>query len=368
MKHILFVTNFPSPYKVDFYDELSKSVQLTVLYSDKIEDQLHRDKDWFTESKTGFRSVQLKKQVAHFLGENLCLDVIDWLKKPYDAIVVCGYSSPTSMLSMAYLRLRRIPFYIQVDGGLIRPDSRLKFLYKKLLVSSGSYWISSGQGTTKYLAHYGAKEAATFEYPFTSLWEKDILQTSPSREEKQQLREKLGMQEEKIVLYVGRYDPKKGMDDLLHAVPSLDNGTGVYFVGGEPTQEHLNWCRENCAENVHFVGFTKKDALADYYKAADVLVLPTWSDVWGLVVNEAMSFGLPVITTDQCVAGVELIRDGENGYIIPAKDRKALADSINRLFARDYRQMGANALEAIRPYTIENMAKIHVDIFNRQEK
>ena len=45
MKHILFVTNFPSPYKVDFYDELSKDVQLTVLYSDKIEDQKHRDKD-----------------------------------------------------------------------------------------------------------------------------------------------------------------------------------------------------------------------------------------------------------------------------------------------------------------------------------
>lgn len=368
MKHVLFVTNFPSPYKVDFYDELSQYMQLTVLYSDKIEDQTHRDKAWFTESKSGFRAIQLKKQVASFLGENLCLDVIDWLKKPYDAIVVCGYSSPTSMLSMAYLRTKKIPFYIQVDGGLIRPDSKLKYLYKKLLVSSASYWISSGRNTTEYLVHYGAKKENTFAYPFTSLWEKDLLQQIPDVEEKRKLREKLGMTEEKILLYVGRFDPKKGMDDLLHAVPSLDPRAGVYFVGGEPREEHLNWCRDHGVKNAHFVGFTKKDALAEYYKAADALVLPTWSDVWGLVVNEAMSFGLPVITTDQCVAGMELIRQGENGYIVPIQDQKVLADTINLLLQQDLQAMGAAALETIRPYTIENMAKVHVDIFEQQEK
>lgn len=368
MKHVLFVTNFPSPYKVDFYDELSKSMELTVLYSDKIEDQTHRDKAWFTQGKGGYRSVQLEKQVASFLGENLCTDVIGWLKKPYDAIVVCGYSSPTSMLAMAYLRMKKIPFYIQVDGGLIRADSKLKYLYKKLLVSSASYWISSGKYTTRYLAHYGAKESATFEYPFTSLWEKDILGCLPSEAEKQTLRQKLGMKEKKILLYVGRYDPQKGMDDLLHVSPDLDREAGVYFVGGEPRQEHLDWCRENGGDRVHFVGFTKKDALADYYKAADALVLPTKSDVWGLVINEAMSFGLPVITTDQCVAGMELVKNGENGYIIPVNDNTALTEKINTLLAGNYRKMGEAALEAIRPYTIENMAKAHVDIFTRQEK
>lgn len=368
MKHVLFVTNFPSPYKVDFYDELSKYMQLTVLYSDKIEDQLHRDKNWFTEAKGGFRAVQLEKKVASLLGENLCLDVLDWLKKPYDAVVVCGYSSPTAMLAMAYLRGKKIPFYIQVDGGLIRPDSRLKYLYKKLLVSSASHWLSSGKCTTKYLAHYGAREEDTFEYPFTSLWEKDILKQLPSREEKQTLREKLGMTEEKILLYVGRFDPKKGMDDLLHAVPELEEEAGVYFIGGEPTKAHLDFCREKGVTNAHFVGFTKKDALAEYYKAADALVLPTKSDVWGLVINEAMSFGLPVITTDQCVAGMELVKNGKNGYIIPVDAPKALIEKTNVLLNQDYRQMGANALESIRPYTIENMARTHVEIFTRQEK
>ena len=172
------------------------------------------------------------------------------------------------------------------------------------------------------------------------------------------------MQEEKIALYVGRYDPKKGMEDLLHSVPNIAADTGVYFVGGEPNDAHLSFCKEKGITSAHFVGFKKKEELADYYKAADVLVLPTWSDVWGLVVNEAMSFGLPVITTDRCVAGMELVQDGVNGYIISIRDRAALAEKINLLLSSDYRAMGEKALETIRPYTVEHMAKAHVEIFS----
>jgi glycosyltransferase involved in cell wall biosynthesis len=112
------------------------------------------------------------------------------------------------------------------------------------------------------------------------------------------------------------------------------------------------------------VGFKKKEELAQYYKAADLLVLPTWSDVWGLVVNEAMAYGLPVVTTDRCVAGVELVENGVNGYIVPVRDGDALAAAINRVLSEDYRAMGRASLEKIRPYTIENMAKAHVDIFS----
>jgi glycosyltransferase involved in cell wall biosynthesis len=338
------------------------------LFADRKEDQAHRSKDWFVQGEGCFKAVQLEKKVASTRDGNLCLDALKWLKEPWDAIVLCGYSCPTLMLAMAWLRAHRIPFWMAVDGGLVRADSRAKYLFKKLLVSSASGYLSSGKATTKYLLHYGAKEQAVYEYPFSALREKDILKEAPSWEEKRMLREKLGMTEEKILLYVGRYDPKKGMDDLLHAIPRLDPDCGVYFVGGEPTQAHLDWCRENGITNAHFIGFTKKDALAEYYRAADALVLPTWSDVWGLVVNEAMSFGLPVITTDQCVAGMELIQDGINGYIIPVDDNDALIEKTNLLLQQDYRNMGAAALEAIRPYTIENMAKIHVDIFQKQER
>lgn len=362
MKKVVFLTNYPSPYRVQFFDELGKYMDVTVLFSERKEDKTHRSADWYIQSQGNFKIVQLTR-TAMVRGRDLCLDVTKYLKLDWDAIILCGYSSPTIMYAMSWLRMKKIPFYMEVDGGLVREDSKLKYQFKKTLVSAATYWISSGKQTTKYLVHYGAKEAQVFHYPFTSLWEKDILEKVPSDAEKQQLRKELGMSGEKILLYVGRYDPRKGMDELLHITPKLDENTGVYFVGGEPKEEHLTFCRENGVKNAHFVGFKKKDELALYYKAADVLVLPTWSDVWGLVINEAMAFGLPVITTEKCVAGMELVENGVNGYIVPIQREEALLEACRRILQEDYRKMGETALETIRPYTVENMVKAHVEIF-----
>ena len=157
MKRVLFVTNYPSPYRVHFYDELGKYMDVTVLFSDRAEDKTHRDAAWFVSGEGGFRKVQLTRRIAGWGKRNLCADVISWLKKDFDAIVICGYSSPTAMLAMAWLRMKGIPFYMEVDGGLVRQESRAKYLYKKLLVSAPSCWISSGAHTTDYLVHYGAK-------------------------------------------------------------------------------------------------------------------------------------------------------------------------------------------------------------------
>lgn len=363
MKRVLFITNYASPYRVCFYDELAKYMDVTVLFSDRIEDKKHRSADWFISGEGRFKAVQLERRVASMGGRDLCLDVTKWLKQDWDAIVVCGYAYPTTVLAMAWMRLHRIPFYMEVDGGLIRESSGPRYWFKRLLVSQATAWISSGGYTTKYLVHYGAKESKTHLYPFTSLWEREIPAAVPSADEKRKIREKLGMGEEKIVLYVGRFDPKKGMDDLLQVTPELEKCAGIYFIGGEPTEVHQAFCEERGLKNVHFVGFKKKEALEEYYKAADLLVLPTKSDVWGLVINEAMAQGLPVVTTDKCVAGVELVKDGVNGYIVPVDDNDALAEAINRVLSEDYRKMGQASLEAIRPYTIENMAKAHVEIF-----
>lgn len=363
MKRVLFLTNYPSPYRVNFFDELGKLCDLTVLYFAK--PTAYRDENWFVQSRGYFKAVQLGKKKLSFRGKTVCLDVTDWLKQSWDAIVVCGYSFPTTILAIAYLRRRKIPFYMEVDGGLIRETSGAKYQFKKSLVGAANWWLGTGNHTADYLVNYGAKREQVYTYPFTSLYEADILPAPLMQEEKRQLRAELDMPEEKIVLYVGRFTEAKGMDALLHAVPELDKNAGVSFIGGEPTKEHLAYCEEHSLENVHFIGFKKKDELMQYYKAADLLVLPTHSDVWGLVVNEAMACGLPVITTDKCVAGMELIESGVNGYIVPAKQHTSLVEAVNQVLRSDYAQMGAAALETIRPYTLENMAKVHMDIFER---
>lgn len=362
MKRVLFLTNFASPYRVHFFDELSKYMDVTVLYSDRVEDIKHRNAAWFEEGEGSFHPVQLTKAAA--VGEeNFCPDVIPWLKKGYDAIVIGGYSSPTAILAMAYLRLHRIPFYMEVDGGLIRQESKGKYLVKKMLVCMANQWLSTGRYTTKYLVHYGAKEERITSYPFTSLYEKDILPEVISQKEKQSLRAELDIREKHMVLAIGQFIHRKGFDVLMHAAKALDESVGIYIVGGEATEEYLKLREELAVKNVHFLGFQKKDRLAQFYKAADLFVLPTREDIWGLVINEAFGYGLPTITTDRCVAGLELIEDGINGYVVPVEDAQALAEKIQAVLASDMEQMGTAALEKIRPYTLENMAKTHAEIF-----
>ena len=148
MKRILFVTNYPSPYRVNFFDELGKNAQVTVLFSDRIEKKTHRDAQWYVEGSGNFQAVQLKRRVFSQGGKDLCVDVCRWLKKSWDAIVVCGYAGPTVMLAIAYLKARKMPFYMEVDGGLIRPDSPLKYRFKRSLVSSASRAFCASGGSS----------------------------------------------------------------------------------------------------------------------------------------------------------------------------------------------------------------------------
>ena len=368
MKRVLFITNIASPYRVCFFDELGKNLDVTVLFHDSLDEHRNRAKEWFEPGTGGYHSVQLCNCIAKFGGERLCVDVINWLKKPFDAIVVCGYSSPTVMLAMAWMRLHRIPFFMEIDGGLIREDSKLKYGIKKRLVSLANAWLSSGEYPTEYLVHYGAKRERVFAYPFSSLWEADLRETVVPEDEKRALRRELGIEEEKMVLTVGQFIPRKGFDVLLRAAASLDPQTGIYFVGGEPTEEYLQLREKLGLSHVHFLGFRKKEELARYYQAADLFVLPTREDIWGLVVNEAMAYGLPVVTTDKCVAGRELVEDGVNGYLVPAENASVLAEKIAAVLAGDPAAMGAASLEKIRPYTIENMVRAHVEILNQTNR
>ena len=366
MKRVLFLTNFASPYRVHFFDELGKYMDVTVLYSDRVEEIKHRNADWFENGDGGFHAVQLNR-VASVGDENLCLDVLPWLNKKYDAIVIGGYSSPTAVLAMAYLRMRRIPFWMEVDGGLVRQESKLKYFVKKRLVCLAKQWLSTGEHTTRYLVHYGAKAEKVQDYPFSSLYERDILPNAISGEEKQTLREELAIPEKHMVLAIGQFIHRKGFDVLLHAAKDLGEDTGIYIVGGEATEDYLKLRTELGLQNVHFLGFQKKGRLAQFYKAADLFVLPTREDIWGLVINEAMAYGLPVITTERCVAGLELIEDGVNGYVIPVEDPAALAEKIKAVLASDLQQMGEASLRKISPYTLENMAKTHAEIFESEK-
>ncbi|GMK41167.1 hypothetical protein PCCS19_42230 [Paenibacillus sp. CCS19] len=364
---VLFTTNIPSPYRVDFFNELGKYCDLTVLFESQTDKS--RDANWLADKVTKFNAVFMKG-IKKGSADAFCPEVLKYLSlKKYDVIVIGAYHTPTGMMAIQYLKMRNIPFILSSDGGMKKTEHRINYRIKKYFISSASAWLSTGAITNEYLEYYGAKKEKIYVYPFTSIKKAMILEKPLSTEEKLKIRRELGMLEDKIVLSVGQFIHRKGYDVLLEACKDLDNNIGIYIVGGQPTEEYIRLKHEFELTNVHFIDFMKPPQLAKYYQASDLFVLPTREDIWGLVINEAMSQGLPIITTSKCVAGMEMINGEENGLIIPINDVDQLQTGMVKLLnSVNYDQRCINNLNTSHEYTIEKMAVRHIEVFMKIRK
>ena len=359
---ILFLSNIPSPYRMDFFNELGKKVDLTVVFEAEMHEKLN--KSWFTGCQKNFKCIFLKKGTIE--EKKINFKIFKYLKKNhYDFVVVTNYAYLTEMLALIYIKFRKIPYLLEVDGGLIREESKIKHLFKKFLISNAPGYISPSESTDEFLIHYGADSKKIYRYNFTSLRNKDILDHPVEKDEKLAIRRKLNIREDKIILSVGQFIHRKGFDVLIDSAKNLSADYGIYIIGGSPIKEYIDLINKYNLKNIHFIGFLNKDELANYYLASDLFAFPTREDIWGLVINEAMAKGLPVITTDKCVAGLELIENNINGFIVPIEDADALCSKIKLITENiDLREkMQENTLEKISQYTIENMTNRHLEIF-----
>jgi len=357
---ILWLTNIPSPYRVDFFNELGKLCDLTVLFERKSSDE--RDISWNNFSTENFKAIFLKgKNIGS--AEAFCPSVITFLDRKYDHIVITNFSDPTGIFAILALRIKGIPYELESDGAFPGIGTGAKESIKRYFIAGAERYFSTAKLNDQYYVLYGAKEDRIIRYPFTSLFDRDVLSEPVSLDKKLALRNKLGITEKKIVLAVGQFITRKGFDILIKSSVYLDDSYGFYIVGGKPTQEYMDM---TCGKkNIHFVGFKETYELKHYYQAADVFVHPTREDIWGLVINEAMANALPVVTTERCVAGLEMIEQGETGYIVPVEDEISLALAIKKcLQFKDKSKI----LEKARQYTLEKMAIRHIAVWKDLSK
>jgi glycosyltransferase involved in cell wall biosynthesis len=194
--------------------------------------------------------------------------------------------------------------------------------------------------------------------------ESEVINNKITINEKESIKRKLGVAKKKIVLVVSKVNKNKGIDTLLKAVHLFDNSLIDFFIIGDNSDKLFeNLVLNLNINNVHFLGFKSKKELSLYYQISDLFVLPTREDIWGLVINEAMSFALPIITTNKCVAGLELVKHNINGLIIESDNEHSLAEAINLLINDDtkLKVFGENSLRIISDYTIEKMVKKHYE-------
>lgn len=173
----------------------------------------------------------------------------------------------------------------------------------------------------------------------------------------ERLRAELGMQEGRpVILYASKLTLRKHGDDLLEAYARLPEPRPyLLFVGdGELREPLMHRAEKDRLIDVRFPGFRNQSELPAFYALADVFVLPSINETWGLVVNEAMNAGCAIIVTDQVGSGADLVRDGENGFVVPSRNVDALSRALMDILAdKRYRAMGHRGLEIISGWDID---------------
>lgn len=369
MKKILFATNLPAPYRVDFFNELGKYCDLTVLYERNSSSE--RDKKWVGENAQNFKEIYLKlKPVGVDRSKGSALK--NYIKAAtFDFLIFTNYASISTMEAIAYCRLHRIPYYVEYDGGFNKQDKLPQKLIKRFLLCGAQDHLTTCDEHISYLKSIGIPENRIHKYPFTSIRECDIVEAIKIRNsDKRLLRQKLRMSEMKIVLFADGflYDSwtAKGYNTLMKIAKNLKSeNIGFYIVGDEPTQELYDRNEDGHLTHVQFIGVKTKDELSEYFAASDLFILSTHGDICGELIKEAMAYSLPVIVTYACAEDVELVQDGENGFVVPVDEpdiiEKRIRDTL--FIPGTQEEYGYNSLKKIGRYVIEKKADKDYKIF-----
>ncbi len=278
-----------------------------------------------------------------------------------DVVIIGGYNHPSSILTLFYSRIfgKRLILWCESNKYDSRLYSKWRESYKKWFIRNCTEFIVPGTASFEYLISYGvfpdkiwiAPNAVDNEF-FTEECDEVIKNVKDFKRKKGY--------PERIILYVGRLVDKKGIMDLLKAYSLLTNnkeGIGLVLVGkGKDENKYRRFCKNEKLRSVFFEGFVPQKKIPLYYAVADIFVLPTYSDTWGLVLNEAMACKLPIISTSVAGASYDLVYNGKNGYTYSKGNIKGLFDMLKKMFNEDRIKMGKESFNIIQNFSPEKCA------------
>lgn len=307
MKKVLIVFNHPAPYKVRLFNELAKEMDLTVIFErSKNKD---RSKSFYFENDYKFKTVKI-----HGLklgNENILSNgIIKHIKKNnYDLIVMNGYSQFAEMKAIRYMQKRHVPYSLFINGGIIhKNETRWKKSLKSSYISKASFYLSPDSKSNKYLTYYGAKESCIFNYPYSTIYENEVAHKKLSSDEIQKLRSEYQIVGDKVYVTAGQLIKRKNYQTLIESWKNMPSNYHLYIFGdGKEKRHYKRIIEELPVKNVHLRDFLPKDKLLEVFSGSDVFIFPSNEDIYGHVINEALSQGLPVISSTNVNSATKLI-------------------------------------------------------------
>ena len=369
-KRVAWVGHSPTPYKTPFFRALAAAPGVDVTFFFLFWDDPQRP--WKEEALPG---VQYK------VLPGLC-----WRRSPtdqdpvhcgpavvgelwrghFDLIVLCGYNHPTLLLTLFYCLVSGRPFVLQGESHVVQQRHPLKKAIKRWLLfpllRRAKAAFATGRMAADYWADVGIPREKIFIVSNTPDVEFFVSNSDRARTKRHEARTALGLDNRRIGIFVGRFVAAKGVETLLKAAALLppESRPQLFLVGDGPLKADYEEIIKAHNLPVRIVGFQQKVQLPELYAAADFFVLPSLSEPWGVVVNEAMACGLPVLLSDQVGAAYDLLQEGRNGFMIPAGNVEAWRKGLERIMnlsEADLTRMGAASRAIVRPWNHEANVK-----------
>jgi glycosyltransferase involved in cell wall biosynthesis len=352
---VLILHNVIAPYRLPVFEALSQEWDLTVYFCQA----KTMDRQWqvslegyaFRHTVLRHRAVRIRNAATVVLN----LGLPARLASQQHDVYIAGENSQNLVSTLSVLaaaKLRKKPFicwseHIEGEREFATSGSLGHFLietYRRMVYRSAKSFVAYGTRATAFLVQRGVPP----ERIVTGVQVVPRGQTPTVEVSK----DEMGFGGKKVILSVGYLVARKGLDLLIKAFRGIGRGDAVLVIAGWGDQEAYLRHLAGGASNICFPGYVDGELKARYYAVADVFVMPTFHDPWGLVVNEAMAYGLPIIVTDRAGCAPDLVSD--NGYVVPAGDVDALQEAIERLLDDDClrREMGRRSLETIRQYDV----------------
>jgi len=382
MKKLAVIASHTIQYQTPLFKKLAVSgdVELKVYLcwdfgmKESYDSQFRQKISWDIPLLDGFdwellKNISPRPSSSYWWGE-INPGIIGALKKGhYDGLLVYGWNFATSWFAFITAIIYGIPLFIHGENPLHQElaKSPVKiFLKKKILGwlfyrASGVFYI--GEENKKFYRFYGVPEEKLFFAPYSVDNERLMKEAKRLRFKREEFKAGLGIPLENVaVLFVGKLMAKKNPMDLLKAYENLNKkykiqNISLIFVGdGELRKELEFYVRQNNIPQVHFAGFKNQTELPKYYSLADIFVLPSGAgETWGLVVNEAMCFNLPIIVSDVVGCGSDLVKQEKNGYVFPLGDIEKLAQYLKDLIkdGKKRNSFGKKSFEIIQGYSHE---------------
>jgi glycosyltransferase involved in cell wall biosynthesis len=293
----------------------------------------------------------------------------------FDVLWIHGYATLNSWIAMAAAKMLGIPVLLRTDSTLIdHPRGPVKLALKNIF-----FWIlrrftygvlSVGQRNTEYWRHHLGQDIPVFSIPYAvdnAFFQERCSAASATREE---LRQQLGLEANRpVLLFASKLLARKCCIDLVDAYLELakrlrlEDGLRLLpylLIVGEGEQRpqieaRLQQASAEDREGVVMLGFRNQSELPRFYDLCDVFVLPSIHEPWGLVVNEAMNAGKAIVVSDQVGCQPDLVEDGDNGVVFPARNVDALVGTLASVLADAivYRKMGERSLERIQAFSFD---------------